>query len=134
MARLQIALLVIGVVLLAQAAPVAACKGKYKGGLKPSSSELAEILKQHAAWVKEGGPDNINDSKFAKDPRRANLCEADLNGAQLDSAQLSAAHLESAHLDRARLIGANLEYADLYNASLGGADLSGAHLKYAHLS
>jgi hypothetical protein len=61
----RFALLVIGVVLIVQAAPVMAappapavappvaavpvCNGKYKGGLQPSSDELAEILKQHGA-------------------------------------------------------------------------------------
>jgi hypothetical protein len=36
------------------AAPV--CNGKYKGGLKPSAAELADILKQHAAWLKDFAP------------------------------------------------------------------------------
>jgi hypothetical protein len=63
------------------------CPGKYKGGLKPLSDELADILKKHAAWMKDGGP---SDSKLFDDPRRANLC----------GAQLSGMHLEGVHLRR----------------------------------
>jgi hypothetical protein len=68
MACSPIAILVIGVALFFQAAPVAAtptpevappaavmavCNGKYKGGLKPSPNELADILKKHTDWWKD---------------------------------------------------------------------------------
>lgn len=115
MAYSRIALLVIGVAPLAQASPVAAtlapvaapsavaavpvCNRKFKGGLEPSPAELAEILKQHAAWLKDGGRDN---PKLADDPRRANLCGADLHGAALVKAKLG---------------GADLEYADLHGGT-----------------
>jgi hypothetical protein len=100
MAHSSLAPLVIGIVLFSLAAPLAAtptpavaptpvaavpvCNGKYKGGLKPSSDELAEILKKHADWVKDGG---LVFSKLADDPRRANLC-----GANLERAPLSPLH------------------------------------------
>src|SRR6266849_1677026 len=79
MARLQIALLVIGVVLIAQATmprqAMGQCSGKYKGGLRPSPAELADILTKHAEWLKAGG---LHDPRLTNDPRRANLCDADL--------------------------------------------------------
>jgi hypothetical protein len=106
-----IALLVIGVVLLAHAVPVAAtptpeaaptataaapvCNGKYKGRLKPSPDELAEVLKQHAEWVKAGG---LFDPKLTNDPRRANLCGANLEGAHLNGAVLTGANLSLANV------------------------------------
>lgn len=140
MKHARIALLVIGVVLVSQAAAAAAtpapaaapsaaaavpvCNGKYKGRLKPSPAELAEILKQHLEWLKAEGPE---DFKLANDPRRANLC-----GANLMYADLKAAHLTQADLSGATLSGAALGDADLYRADLYGADLKGANLEFAH--
>jgi pentapeptide repeat protein len=125
------------------APPVAAapaCNGKYKGRLKPPPAELADILKKHAEWLNDHSPHN---SKLANDPRRANLCDADLDGAylgaahledvDLDGAHLHGAHLEGAHLDGARLYGAYLGAARLTLAHLTRADLHGAHLEGAYL-
>src|SRR6202140_1235050 len=133
MAPTRIGLLVVGVVLIALAAtsmadpsmsadssPDAAllvCKGKYRGGLKPSPDELVEVLNQHTAWVEDGGSDN---PKLATDPRRANLCGADLRYASLHGANLSGATLEGAELR-----GANLSGAIMYGTNLKGATLYG---------
>jgi uncharacterized protein YjbI with pentapeptide repeats len=151
MAHSPIVPLVTGLVLFASAAPVMAappapavaavvhagapvCNGKYKGHLKPSADELAEILKKHAAWLKDGGPDSDN-PKLANDPRRANLCGADLKGvrlylryADLTGAYLEDADLESAELGGARLTGAYLNNVNLHNAHLNGAELAGVDL------
>ena len=69
-------LLIVGVVLITQATlprccigELPPCTGKYKA-LTPPDTELTEILKQHNAWVKEGG---ILAPKLINDPRRANL-------------------------------------------------------------
>jgi uncharacterized protein YjbI with pentapeptide repeats len=89
---------------------------------------LADILKQHAAWVKDGGPLHLDDPKVANDPRRANLC-----GAQLTGADLNGTNLNGADLVRANLTGAYLTAADLGGAYLNDAYLAGAHLDDAHL-
>src|SRR2546423_1171496 len=89
------------------------CTGKYKGGLKPNDAELKEILRQHAAWARGDGPFFLNDRKVANDPRRANLCDADLRVAHLDGA-----HLGGANLGGANLSGANLSGANLFDAQL----------------
>jgi hypothetical protein len=106
MVNTRFALIVIGVLLIAQAGTPphclgdeVKCSGKYKGRLTPlSDDELAEILKQHDAWVKEGGPVHLDDPKVANDPRRANLCGADLTGAHLTGADLTGANLIDADL------------------------------------
>src|SRR6516164_9112225 len=117
MANTRIALMVIGVLLIAQAAtPQLSIIGRYNGGLKPSDDELKEIFKEHDAWVKDGGPYHLNDSKVANDPRRANLSNANLNQAHLVGAHLEGAYLESADLSGADLLGAHLEGADLLGA------------------
>jgi uncharacterized protein YjbI with pentapeptide repeats len=120
--------------LAAAAAPsgisaVPVCNGKYKGRRKPSPAELAEILKKHDEWLKDGGRDN---PKLANDPRRANLCAEDLSGADLSGADLRNADLSGADLDYADLSGTDLSDAHLEGAHLG-ADLRGAHLDFAHL-
>ncbi len=122
-------------------AAASVCNGKYKG-IKPSPAELAEILKKHAAWLGA-------DDQLADDPRRANLCgadladanltdadldRADLYGANLLLAPLERANLFFAHLERAELSGANLTDANLTGANLTGADLDGANLTYANLT
>jgi uncharacterized protein YjbI with pentapeptide repeats len=121
------------------AAVVPVCNGKYKGGLTPTSDELKEILRQHAAWLTDnsllpGSQTSVLDPKVANDPRRANLCDADLTRAHLFRADLTSANLTRAHLFRADLGGAYLSSADLSGANLNGADLSGADLVSANLS
>jgi len=96
---------------------IPSCTEKYKGGLRPSPEELADILKKsEKEW--SGG--------FY--PSSTSLCEADLRYANLKGAKLSYANLEGAHLD-----GANLEGAHLNGANLEGANLEDAHLEDAHL-
>src|SRR5271154_1461770 len=100
----RLALLVVGFLLLVQAAAPQSsigeepCIGKYKGGLKPSPAELAEILKEHGAWLKEGGEFGL-----ANGSMRGNLCGADLTGADLGGADLRGASLIEAHLNKAHL-------------------------------
>jgi hypothetical protein len=52
------------------------CNGKYKGGLKPTDAELKEILKQHAAWLKDGGqlPLALDNPKVAGERQPELLC------------------------------------------------------------
>lgn len=144
MSHSRLALLVIGIVLISLAAPVAAatptpaaapsvaagpvCNGKYEGRLKsPSHDELVKILEKHAEWLidSRGG----YDSSFANDPRIANLCDANLVYAHLEGANLDGAHLNDGHLTGADLTGAHLNGADLTGAQvakLAGVDLTGA--------
>ena len=129
----RITLMVIGVLLAGHGAmprlclgDEVKCTGKYKGGLKPSPAQLAEILKQHAAWLKDGGPLN---AKLGDDSRKANPCGADLAYAHLDRADLRAADLTVADLS-----GAHLEEVDLDGADLDRSDLSGADLKSAQVT
>jgi hypothetical protein len=65
MARSRCALIIaIGIVLIVLAATPPrvmgqdGCIGKYKGGVIPSPVELEAILKKHAEWVKDGGPES----------------------------------------------------------------------------
>jgi hypothetical protein len=135
MAHVRIALLVIGAVLIAQSLAVAetstpaasvsaaaapVCNGKYKGGLRPSAAELKEILKQHAAWVDIGGWYD----ELANDPRRANLCGADLRQADLEGADLTGAQVSRAKLAGVDLTGATYgpasEPPDPYVAGIKG--------------
>ena len=111
MACSRIVLLVFGVVLISQPgagaptpevapadAAVPGCTGKYKGGLKPSPDELADILKKHQEWT------NMTAAVAAKnDPMRANFCDADLSGAKLSGADLIFADLSGARLRDADL-------------------------------
>jgi hypothetical protein len=116
----RIALLVVGVLLLSQVAAQRQvmgqehCTGKYKG-LAPSPAELKEILARHAEWVRDGGTDN---PKMANDPRRVNLCEANLASADLTGVNLSGARLDGINLVFARLSKAILLRADLEGGSL----------------
>ena len=152
MSRSRISILIIGVVLISHVAatpqvmgqseltgePV--CTGRYKGTRKPSHTELTDILKKHADWLKDG---RASRSELANDPRRANLCEADLTGAYLAMADLrradlrdsnlEATHLDGTHLDGAHLTGADLAGAPLAGAFVRNALLDGAHLNSAHM-
>jgi uncharacterized protein YjbI with pentapeptide repeats len=98
---------------------------KYKGGLKPSAAELADILNKNAAWIRS--------DEAINDPRIANLCGADLSGAHLNGAHLRGANLNGADLAGAHLNGADLVLEHLAGADLVFADLKGAHLSDAHL-
>jgi len=152
MARLQTALLAIGVLLISQAAVAgrtsefaspnpmtSVCEqtvarrlvsGTYKLGQAPKAAEVAKILKKHAEWVKDGSPDN--DGRRA-DLRGEDLVDADLSNAHLEGADLEDTFLAGMHLFRAHLSRAHLQGAILGGADLSGADLSGADLSCADL-
>src|SRR6516164_4730332 len=136
----RIALIIIGVLLTAQAATPRPCigqecTGRYKGKA-PSSAELQEILKQHGVWVKvfPYAQYHLYDPKVANDPRRANLCGANLASAGLNRASLAGANLDGANFSQANLDGAYLDFANLSGAYLDGAHLIGADLSRANLT
>jgi len=113
---------------------IPSCNGKYKGGLKPSPEELADILKKNEEETK-----TLGRWWWLDNPSRTNLCEADLGGANLIGAHLSGVDLSGvnfmgAHLSGAHLSGANLSHAQLPGVDLSGADLSIANLTGANLS
>lgn len=107
------------------------CNGRYKGGIKPTASELAEILIRHKhelALTRDPG-------EAPKDsPEIANLCGADLRELNLSKVNLSYAHLEGADLSGANLAGADLARADLSATEVRGANLSDTKLTSANLT
>ena len=117
------------------------CEGPFKGGKRPTPEELARALQGHAEWVRADAQED--------DPRRANLCganlneanlrgvdlrEADLTGANLTGVDLTEANFAAAHLKDASLYGANLTRAKLNEAHLEGAGLTRANLTGANLN
>jgi hypothetical protein len=114
------------------------CNGRFKGRLSPDLDELADILKKHKEFVETNWESISHDPPLNEDPRRANLCEAnldfyDLKGAylldaNLEGASFLGADLKDAHLADADLEGANLDRAQLSGAGLAGANLAGANL------
>jgi uncharacterized protein YjbI with pentapeptide repeats len=147
----HLVLLAIGFVLLAQAIkPLNCfgdetkpeCKGKFKGR-KPTDAELNEVLKEHKAWWTDyhnrtgmmmGDWAIFQLPNVANDPRRANLCGADLQDAKiLDHANLAGADLAGAFLGGTNLSSTDLEFAFLPGAFLYRAKLAGAHLSFADL-
>jgi Pentapeptide repeats (8 copies) len=111
------------------------CTGEFKGGVKPSPTELADILQKHSEWLKDGARDLYNpiffpnspiERRLRNDPRRANLCGANLTSASLHSAMLRGANLKGADLDGMDLAGAHFEAANLREVSLVRANLRGA--------
>ncbi len=107
--------------------PGPVCKGNFVDHKEPSSIELKQILHDHADWL-ASEPRDMNDS------RRANLCEADLDGANLAGVNLAEALLHRATLWDAILIGANLSKVEFYGAELHRADLTNANLTFANLT
>ncbi len=130
------------------------CDGKYKSQKSPSPDELNQILKNHKEWLREfdrrntelkldpGGlssiPPRIKDVSI-NDPRKANLCQANLRWTTLlENADLREADLSDADLQESVLNGTHLERASLtgtilINASLRNAFLMGAHILHADL-
>src|SRR5713226_1756256 len=108
---------------------IPSCNGKYKGGLKPSPEELADILKKNEEQTK-----TLGRWWWLDNPSRTNLCEADLGGANLIRANLSGADLSGSNLSHAQLPSVDLSGADLSIANLTGANLSVANLSDADLS
>jgi hypothetical protein len=142
MPRLRMVLIVIGLVLFCQAAAQRRVMGQSGKRFEiQRQMRLTEILKRHAAWLKDGG--FSKSFRLANDPRRADLRGADLmflhlegvhlEGANLEGVNLEGASLLGAHLYATNLEGANLEGAHLEDANLVGAYLTGANLSYAHL-
>ncbi|MEV0750750.1 pentapeptide repeat-containing protein [Streptomyces sp. NPDC050273] len=89
----------------------------------------------HRAQLEESGQAVLTvgrrpllDEPFRIDPRRRDLCGADLQNARLERVRLAGAHLEGA-----ALIGAHLEQAWLKEVHLNRAWLDRAHLEGAHL-
>ena len=112
------------------------CSGEFNR-TKPSLEDLEAALRMHAEWLLLIGTQNY--VELLDDPRRANLCGADLTGwrienAKLAHANLSGANLTGASLYRSDLSSANLRKADLTEADLWGADLSSASLLGANFT
>ena len=98
---------------------------------------LADILAEHARWVRDGGGSranltgaNLTDANLA----HANLTDANLTGANLTDANLAHANLTDAYLAGANLTGAYLAGANLTGADLTRADLTDADLTLANLT
>ena len=108
---------------------IPSCNGKYKGGLKPSPDELADILKKNEEETK-----TLGRWWWLDNPSRTNLCEADLGGANLIRANLSGVDLSGVNFMGAHLTGANLSGSNLSHAQLPGVDLSAANLSIANLT
>jgi hypothetical protein len=111
-------------------------------GWKPTEEELRQILSLHNQWAEEHSGLLFRGVLLeigASDPRRANLCNADLRGFKLNNANLSGAQLNgadffTAELDHAYLRMAELNGAILRAAKLNKADLVSAKLNDADLS
>ncbi len=73
------------------AASLLPCTGDFRGGKKPDPMAMEQILSSHREWS------SIEDRRL-DDPRRANLCEADLRGINLGGANLTNANLRAAEL------------------------------------
>src|SRR5260370_38918105 len=108
---------------------IPSCNGKYKGGLKPSPEELADILKKNEEETK-----TLGRWWWLDNPSRTNLCEADLGGANLIGAHLSGVDLSGVNFMGALLSVAHLSAANLSHAQLPGVVLSGANLSIANLT
>jgi hypothetical protein len=103
--------------------------------MKPTSTELKQILDDHKLWILDNTKGKHADLRGADlseaDLREANLREANLREANLRYANLRGADLSEANLRYADLRGANLRYADLSEADLSEANLRGADLSEA---
>ena len=111
------------------------CQGKFKDK-KLTPAELKTVLDGHKEWITiySVNVEKLGSQEAQADPRRANLCGADLwranlRGANLWRADLSGANLELANLSGANLGNVNLSGANLRGTILIGADLSGANLR-----
>jgi uncharacterized protein YjbI with pentapeptide repeats len=110
------------------------CQGRFKSK-RLTEEELKRVLNDHKAWCATETYIGKFQTKQAKsDPRKANLCGAELRGGNLSGAKLWYANLSGAKLDYANLSGADLGGANLSGIDLGSANLSGACLVDANLS
>jgi len=101
---------------------IPSCPGRYKGGLKPSPDELANILNNKQAGFKKLWSDDFCEADLG----RTNLMDANLGGVNFAGANLTGANLPLVILTLARLESANLRGADLSKTILINAQLSGA--------
>jgi len=113
------------------------CRGKFKGKT-PNPKELNSVLNEHKTWLGVYAG-KISTPKAQADPRKANLCGAELDSAKLNDLNLSGADLSAANLNEANLIQTNLSGAYLRGAILTTVtfettNLNGADLSYADLS
>ncbi len=113
------------------------CQGRFKNK-HLTEEELKNVLTEHKVWF-ETYAGEFDTQQAELDPRKANLCGADLSGFDLRSIDLFKANLSGANLSGANLSDANLIWANLSGANLKEADLSVAHLNgvdlgYANLS
>ena len=99
-----------------------------------SPAELAEALKAHRRWLKNGPAGGSRLDLNSCDLTGVALQGALLSRAGLNRAVLSGALLSNAKLERAELTGAELEGALLDRADLKGARVSGANLRRADLT
>src|SRR5712692_8051524 len=111
--------------------PVIPPKAPPRRGEQPlrrqiSPAELAEALKAHRRWLKDGPTSGGRLDLDGCDLTRVALQGALLSRAGLNRAVLSGALLSNAKLERAELTGAELEGALLDRADLKGARVSGA--------
>ena len=119
------------------------CRGPF-AGRAPSREELEQVLAEHSRWAMSGGrvgkrADLCDAALEGSDLGEVNLLEANLSGAVLKRANLRQAGLMAANLTSAVLWSADLSQAILQEADLSGADLvsanlSGALLSFANLS
>jgi len=109
------------------------CNGAYANKIT-TADELKIVLDRHQAWLHSYDTEEkrISDAGH-NDPRRANLCGADLSKAELRDANLSGAILSGANLSSAILYSANFSGAYLFNTNMSGADLKHADLSGAWL-
>ena len=73
----------------------AECDGPYKGEAL-SRETLDQVLAAHAEWISDINKDKLNADD--PDPRRANLCGANLRDIDLTGASLRRANLQDADL------------------------------------
>jgi uncharacterized protein YjbI with pentapeptide repeats len=99
-----------------------------------SPAELAQALKAHRRWLKNGPAGGSRLDLNSCDLTGVALQGALLSRAGLNRAVLSGALLSNAKLERAELSGAELEGALLDRADLKGARVSGANLRRADLT
>jgi uncharacterized protein YjbI with pentapeptide repeats len=97
-----------------------------------TEKQLKRVLNDHKVWY-ETYSGKYDTSQARLDPRRANLCKADLSHANLDGVNLSWALLSDANFSSANLDHANLSWALLWDADLSHVSLTNADLSHANL-
>ncbi len=94
---------------------------------------LPELLFEHRIWATEVLPPDIND------PRRLNLCHADLSGLDLSDVNLSDANLSitrnvGVNFKRANLTGARFDGAYIKDSDFEGANMTRASLPHVEIT